>query len=205
MVSHTTDNNFLRVLETTIKTGGSLLVENITNEIPTTLKPILLKQTYKSAGRIFIKIGETEIDYNQDFKLYLTTKIKSPSFSPEIYTLATIINFSVTPEALEEQLLSEVVKLERSDLEKQRDELVVTIAEDRKQLKEMEDQILQILTTSKGNQILEDETAITILTESRITSEAINVRLKETEDNASKIDKIRGMYRQGSVIYLTYF
>jgi dynein heavy chain len=197
IVCHTADSNFQRVLETSIKTGGALLIENVSTEISTILKPVLLRQTYKSSGRIFIKIGENEIDYNQDFRLYLTTKIKIPVFSPEIYTLTTVINFSVTPEALEEQLLSEVVKLERSDLEKQRDELVVTIAEDRKQLKEMEDQILQILSTSKGNQILENETAITVLTDSRVTSEAINARLKETEDNAAKIDKIRELYRQG--------
>lgn len=61
----------------------------------------------------------------------------------------TIINFTVTMKGLEDQLLGEVVRNERPDLEEQKDRLVVTIAADKRQLKELEDKILKLLKESQ--------------------------------------------------------
>ena len=47
----------------------------------------------------------------------------------------TLINFTVTPQGLEDQLLGDVVRKERPDLEEMKDRLVVSIANDKKQLK----------------------------------------------------------------------
>ncbi len=48
-------------------------------------------------------------------------------------------------QGLEDQLLAEVVRRERPDLEEARDRLVVSIAGDKRQLKELEDRILKLL------------------------------------------------------------
>ena len=50
----------------------------------------------------------------------------------------------------------------RPDLEEERQALIVQSAANKKQLKEIEDKILETLSSSEGN-ILEDETAIQIL------------------------------------------
>ena len=71
----------------------------------------------------------------------------------------TIINFTVTLEGLEDQLLGLVVREERPDLEKQKNNLVISLAADKKQLKELEDKILRLLSASEGN-ILDDEALI---------------------------------------------
>lgn len=43
-----------------------------------------------------IKVSEEKILYSDAFKLYMTTKIQNPHFSPEVFNKVKIINFSVT-------------------------------------------------------------------------------------------------------------
>jgi dynein heavy chain len=74
----------------------------------------------------------------------------------------------ITPQGLEEQLLGIVVAKERPDLEEKKNELLIESANNKRQLKDIEDKILEILSTSKRN-ILEDETAIQILSSSKVS------------------------------------
>lgn len=49
--------------------------------------------------------------------LILHTKLANPHYKPEMQAQTTLINFTVTRDGLEDQLLAEVVKFERPDLE----------------------------------------------------------------------------------------
>lgn len=60
-----------------------------------------------------------------------------------------------------------MVRLERPELEQQRNELVVRINADKTQLKGIEDKILFLLYHSEGN-ILDDEELIETLNESKV-------------------------------------
>ena len=51
------------------------------------------------------------------FRLYLATKLANPHYRPEIAAQTTLVNFCVTEEGLEEQLLAAVVDHERPDLQ----------------------------------------------------------------------------------------
>lgn len=64
-------------------------------------------------------------------------------------------------------LSSDVVRLERPDLEDQRNQLIVRINSDKNQLKAIEDRILKLLFHSEGN-ILDDEVLINTLNESKV-------------------------------------
>lgn len=57
------------------------------------------------AGRLLIRIGSTDIEYNSNFKFYMTTKLANPHYLPEICIKVTLVNFTVTPSGLEDQLL----------------------------------------------------------------------------------------------------
>lgn len=65
----------------------------------------------------YIKIDEKEIDFNPKFRLILQTKLSNPHYKPEIQAQTTLINFTVTKDGLEDQLLADVMKVERPDLE----------------------------------------------------------------------------------------
>ena len=114
------------------------------------------------------------MDYDPNFKFYITTKMSNPHYLPEVCIKVTIINFTVTMKGLEDQLLGEVVRKERPDLEEAKDRLVVSIANDKKQLKDLEDKILKLLKESTGN-ILDDEQLINTLNHSKLTSGVIGV------------------------------
>lgn len=62
--------------------------------------------------------------YSDEFRFFVTTKLANPHYMPEICIKVTIINFTVTMTGLEDQLLVDVVKNERPDLESKKDELV---------------------------------------------------------------------------------
>ncbi len=75
-----------------------------------------------------LRIGDTDIPYNFDFKLYMTTKMPNPHYLPEVSIKVTLINFTVTPSGLEDQLLVEVVRYERIELEEKRIGLILQIS-----------------------------------------------------------------------------
>lgn len=62
-------------------------------------------------------MGDKEVEYNPEFRLLLHTKLANPHYKPEMQAQTTLINFTVTRDGLEDQLLAEVVKAERPDLE----------------------------------------------------------------------------------------
>lgn len=65
------------------------------------------------AGVNCIRLGETVIEYSEDFRFYITTKLRNPHYLPELSTKVSLLNFMITPEGLEDQLLGIVVAKER--------------------------------------------------------------------------------------------
>lgn len=74
-----------------------------------------------------IKLGDTVIEYNYDFRFYMTTKLRNPHYLPETSVKVTLLNFMITKEGLADQLLGVVVAQERPDLEQQKNEMVVQV------------------------------------------------------------------------------
>ena len=60
-----------------------------------------------------IRLGENVIEYSQDFRFYITTKLRNPHYLPEVATKVSLLNFMITPDGLEDQLLGIVVAKER--------------------------------------------------------------------------------------------
>jgi dynein heavy chain, axonemal len=199
-----TEKDFLRTLENGIRYGSPVLLENVGQELDPSLEPVLLKQVFKKAGQILLRLGDTDVPYSDEFKFMITTKLANPHYMPEVCIKITIINFTVTMKGLEDQLLVDVIKNERPDLESRKDKLVVSIANDQRQLLEIEEEILTLLANASGN-ILDDEDLINALARSNKTSAAINSRLTEAEVTTKEINDTREGYRvvatRGSIIY----
>ncbi|XP_055860055.1 dynein axonemal heavy chain 6-like isoform X8 [Biomphalaria glabrata] len=198
------NSNFLRTLEACIRAGLPVLMEDVGEALDPALEPVLLKQTFIQGGRVLIRLGDSDIDYDRNFRFYMTTKLSNPHYLPEVCIKVTVINFTVTKKGLEDQLLSDVVSLERPDLEEQRNELIMRINADKNQLKSIEDKILKLLFESEGN-ILDNEELINTLNDSKVTSAVIKQRLAESETTEEKISVAREKYRcvaeRGSVMY----
>jgi len=204
VVTKLTEPTFIRTLENAIRFGQPALLENIEEILDPTLEPILLKQIFKKGAQLMLKLGDQDIPYNPDFKLYITTKLPNPHYLPEVSIKVTLVNFTVTPSGLEDQLLIEVVRYERIELEEQRDQLIVQISEDNRELIQLEDRILKKLAEVAGA-ILNDEEIINILEASKIKSESINQRMEQAKITSKNINDARENYRvvakRGSSLY----
>ena len=198
------ESNFLKTLENGIRFGQHILLENVEEVLDPSLEPVLQKQVFKRGGQYLLHLGDSDIPYSSDFRFYITTKLPNPHYLPEICIKVTVVNFTVTPDGLEDQLLVDVVRVERPDLEELKNKLIVQISNDKDQLSELEAKILQMISDVQG-EILDDEVLIETLGQSKRTSELIKVRMTEAEQTAKEIDTAREQYRivatRGSLLY----
>jgi dynein heavy chain len=72
-----------------------------------------------------LRLGDADLEFDESFRLYFTTNLQNPHYLPEIFIRVSVINFTVTSEGLQEQLLGDVVKKEMPEVEMVRKELVV--------------------------------------------------------------------------------
>jgi dynein heavy chain len=126
------DPNLMRTLELSIQFGKWVLLENVGRELDPSLDPVLNQQVVKSGSSLTITIGDKQLSYNDKFKMFLTTTLPNPHYSPETFVKVTIINFAITPSGLEEQMLAQIVALENPSLEQKKIEIVKKNAADKK-------------------------------------------------------------------------
>ena len=63
-----------------------MIIEDFDNELDPLLENVMLKQKFKKGLNYYINIGNNEILYNNEFKLFLLTKNENIQFSPDIST-----------------------------------------------------------------------------------------------------------------------
>ncbi|KAL4237693.1 Dynein heavy chain 14 [Mactra antiquata] len=198
------DPNFIRTLESSIRVGEAMLLKDVSETLDPSLRPVLMHETFRRGGLLVIKLGDTEIEYNQNFRLYMTTSMSNPHYLPAVYIQANIINFTVTFEGLQEQLLSAVVKQERPLLESQRSELLESITNDLQFLRDLEDKSLGLLQKSEGH-ILDDQDLVETLRQSKGMAGEIYERIKQSKENEKGLNLARKKYlpvaTRGSTLY----
>ncbi|XP_051969464.1 dynein axonemal heavy chain 3 [Xyrauchen texanus] len=188
------ESNYVRTLENAIQFGLPVLLENVGEELDAVLEPVLLKQTFKQQGVEYMRLGENTVEYSKDFRFYITTGLRNPHYLPEVAVKVCLLNFMITPLGLEDQLLGIVASKEKPELEEKKNQLILESAANNKRLKEIEDKILHVLSSSEGN-ILEDETAIQVLSSSKVLSEEISEKQKIASMTENQIDETRMGYR----------
>lgn len=107
-----------------VKCGWVVLIEDIGEELSPAIDSILLRQEFMVDGNKVIKMGDKNEDYDDRFRLFMTTKMANPEYKPETCIKVTLINFTVTFQGLEEQLLGDVVIKERPEVEAMRDQII---------------------------------------------------------------------------------
>ncbi|XP_041985040.1 dynein axonemal heavy chain 10 [Aricia agestis] len=198
------DPHFLRHLENAIKYGMPVLFQDVNEYIDPVIDNVLEKNIKTDAGRTFVMLGSTEVDYEPTFRLYLTTKLANPQFDPAVYAKAVVINYTVTVQGLEDQLLSVVVRGERSDLEEQRESLISETAANRSLLSALEDSLLRELATSTGN-MLDNRDLVDTLENTKAKATEVMEKLSLAETTTRDIERLRDGYRavarRGSILF----
>ncbi|XP_066917361.1 dynein beta chain, ciliary-like [Clytia hemisphaerica] len=194
---------YLDLIESAVSNGECVLIESIGENLDPVLDPILGRNTIKK-GR-YIKLGDKEIEYHPNFRLILQTKLANPHYKPEMQAQTTLINFTVTREGLEDQLLANVVAKERPDLEETKAALTQQQNQFTITLKQLEDSLLARLSAAGGN-FLGDYELVENLETTKRTAAEIEVKSKEAKVTEVAINEAREMYRPAAArASLLYF
>jgi hypothetical protein len=89
-------DNTVQIMERAIEAGHSVLIENMGESVDAVLLPIITRSTVKKGRNLFVKLGDKDVEYNRNFKLFMHTKLSNPHYPPEIQAETTLINFTVT-------------------------------------------------------------------------------------------------------------
>ena len=154
-------------LKATIQYGKPCLLADSNETFDALIEPVLAKAITKRGNGYTIKIGDDDLEYDEGFKFYITTKLSKPHFAPEVCVLVNLLNMMVTGEGLFDQILSQIIKNEDFKLMEKFDVSIKTKAENDRKKSELEDKILNQIAHSEVD-ILDDDVLMEILDESKL-------------------------------------
>ena len=196
--------NLKDLIKVPLGEGWTVLIEGIENDVDPLLDPILEQQTFKKGKSFMLKLGDTETDYDVNFKLFMTTKLANPLFSPELAAKTTIIDFTVTQTGLEQQLLGLVIAKEQRSLEEQLKLLMEDVTKNTKTMADLNQQLLDKLAANETS-LLDDVELIDVLAQIKTKTREIQNKLKESAEKKKEISEKRLQYlpvaTRGSVLY----
>ena len=200
------DADFAKRLELSIQFGTPFLFEGVEEEIDPLIDPVLDKAFVMRGNQRILMLGDKEVEWDPDFRLYLITKMNNPRYSPEVAGKTMIINYMVTMQGLEDQLLNVVVGYEQAKLQQTREELIQTMSENNRLLVDIENMLLKELTEATGN-LLDNANLIATLENAKAKSVSIGEQMIEMRQTAEEIEQVTAGYRpaakRGSILYFS--
>lgn len=186
------DEAFLKVLESALRFGNTLLIQDVEHLDPI-LNPVLNREIRRTGGRVLIRLGSQDIDFSPSFTMFLSTRDPSVEFSPDICSRVTFVNFTMTRSSLQSQSLDQVLKVERPDTERKRTDLMKMQGEFRLRLRTLEKLLLQALNESSGN-ILDDDKVIDTLETLKREAAEITRKVEETDLVMKEVEEVTAEY-----------
>ncbi|MCQ2815661.1 MAG: AAA family ATPase [archaeon] len=187
-----TDTNFIKTLEAALRFGYPILVQDV-EKIDPIMNSLLNKEVHKQGGRNLIRIGDQEIDFSVSFNMFMVTRDSSCHFTPDLCSRVTFLNFTITPSSLQNQILSILLKSERPEVDKAKEEIMVEQRAFKVQIRNLEEELLVALN-SEGN-IIENEKVMTQLETIKKKSKEISDKIAESESKMADFDATLDEYK----------
>ncbi|EUD65414.1 hypothetical protein C922_04154 [Plasmodium inui San Antonio 1] len=194
---------FKKIIEC-LSFGYSIIIENADENIDNSLYNIISKNIIRRKNNYYININDKEHVFHPSFYIILHTQLSNPHYQPEVQSACSLINFTVTPDDLEEHLLSITLENEFNHLSKKRKKLSLLKYDYMCQLSFLQSSILQKLTNAKGD-ILEDVSLIENLETTKLLSENITKKTEIVKTTEVHINTIINLYRPLSRRGVMYF
>ncbi|ETO04868.1 hypothetical protein RFI_32528 [Reticulomyxa filosa] len=193
-----TKADLVSTLTRAIQFGTAVLVKGAGEVLDSTFDPLLSKNFVVQGSKRLVKFGTKLIDYHENFRLFITTCLSNPHYCPDTCTKVSIVKFGIKLKGLEDQLLGIVVQHEEPKLEQDKFKLAIEVSQNKKQLIDLEDEILNTLTNAKGS-LLGNTLLIDTLQHSKTASENVKEALAVSEETERSIDCARENYRSCAI------
>ena len=190
------DSKFWDRIEFAMAEGTSVIISNVGEEIDPMLDPVLRGKSLRKRSQSTLRWVSCE--FNENFQLYLAMPGLQSSPSATM-----IVDFTVTMKGLEDQLLGFVIKEEHSALEDQLEGVLQGVAENKRKLAELNEQLLKRLTENSGN-LLDDSELIGVLATTKSAANKVNENTVAEETRLSinaKREQYRPVATRGIVIF----
>lgn len=165
-------------LELAVRFGKILLVNDCQDLRPPIMQ-LVPSRIFVRFNKKQIEVGSKLVDLHEQFQLVLFTKTNKLTIESETTTHLTRIPFTITAVGLTDQLMSKVIVLKNPALEQKRIDLLKNEGVLLKQRIELEDKLLEELSTAQGD-ILKNEKLLQTLNEVKESSSFIDKSLKES-------------------------
>ncbi len=203
MILRMNNKQLINKLGECIEDGKTFMIENLDEMIDATLAPVIARNSKKKGMARVYQLGNSEFVINNKFKFLLHTKLSNPHYPPEIQAETAMINFTVTEDGLEDQLLALIVKMERPKLAKRKEEVIQEQNECKIKLRDLEDTILKDLNTP--GDLLENKALIVRLENSKVVSEQVGNVMRLSKEAEIEINVNSDFYRpsatRGALIF----
>lgn len=90
------DKTFRGALEECLSLGKPLLIEDVEEELDPLLDPVLERRLVRKGRAVVVQLADKEVDFSDTFKLFVTTRLPNPHFTPELSAKVTVVDFTVT-------------------------------------------------------------------------------------------------------------
>ena len=182
--------DFLQRLRSCVSFGLHVLITNVGLKLDPLIDPILSRELLNNDGQKVVSLGGEFVPYSDNFRLYISTKYPNPQYSPEICSQVTLINFTTTQDGLTDLLLNNLIEVEREELDRKRIAIMEANAENTQKLRDIEKEILQIVSNA-GSDILDDDVAIDTLTRAQKTSADIAQQMAASQKTEEQISQFK--------------
>ena len=183
------DPKFITSMESAIQFGNPIIIQ-VEEDVDPVMLPLLMKEFHTSGS---IRFSDADLRCHNEFRLFMTTRLNNPHYHPELCSIVGLLNFAINPDGLYDQVLALIVTSERRELEERHISLISQSTQNKKELKNLESQIVEQLSTFQGD-ILEDEELVEHLNALKQTAEDIAQRIRNSEKTEKRINKARDIY-----------
>lgn len=183
------DASFSNAIELAVRFGKTLIIQEM-DKVEPILYPLLRKDLVSMGPRYVVQIGDKLVDYNEDFRLFMTTRNPLPDVTPDAASIISEINFTTTRAGLCSQLLALTIQHEKPELEQRKTELLAEEEQKKIDLEKLEDSLLEQLAKAEGN-ILENKALLDSLNQTKSSSNTIIESLKASQEMEASLDQER--------------
>lgn len=121
------------------------------------------------------------------------TRDPNAFFTPDLCSRVTFVNFTVTPSSLQNQCLNILLREERPEIDKKRNDIIKLQGEFRVKLRHLEDQLLNELNASEGN-ILQNNKLIHTLETLQKEAQEVAKEVAQADDTMKEVDEVSEEY-----------